>query len=79
MTEYLYDSLDSRDITCNIFIDLRKAFDSVNHSILLKKLEFYGIRGLALDLMTNYLENRLHFVRIGAGFSDKKISTIGVP
>ena len=79
LTEYLYDALDSRDITCNIFIDLRKAFDSVKHSILLKKLELYGIRGLALDLMTNYLEDRLHFVRIGADFSDKKISTIGVP
>jgi len=79
LAEYLYDALDSRDITCSIFIDLRKAFDSVKHSLLPKKLELYGIRVLALDLMTNYLEDRLHFVRIGADFSDTKISTIGVP
>ena len=78
-TEYVYDSLDSHDITCNIFIDFKKAFDTINHSILIKKLELYGIRGLALDLLTDYLKNRKHCVRIGTTFSSTRISNIGVP
>ena len=64
LTEYLYDSLDCHDITCNTFIALRKVFDKVHHCILLKKVKLYGIRGIELDLLTNYLTNRKHFVWI---------------
>ena len=79
LTEYLYDVLDSRDISCNIFIDLRKAFDTIPHRILLNKLELYGIRGLPLDLLTDYLTDRLHCVRIGNTTSSPRPINIGVP
>ena len=45
-----------------IFIDFQKAFDTVNHHILLQKLDHYGIRGRALSLLSNYLVNRKQYV-----------------
>ena len=49
LTEAIKNSLDSKKVGCGIVIDLQKAFDTVNHEILLTKLEHYGIRGTVLD------------------------------
>ena len=55
----LYQSSDSGLYTCSLFIDLSKAFDTVNHAILLDKMEYsFGIKGGALKLFSNYLSNR---------------------
>ena len=45
LTNKIFDSFEKNEFTIGIFIDLKKAFDTVNHSILLDKLNFYGIRG----------------------------------
>ena len=48
ITEKIKESIDNKKYECGIVIDLRKAFDTVNHSILLTKMEQYGVRGIAL-------------------------------
>ena len=55
LTEKIRVSLDSRKFACGIFIDLQKAFDTIAHSILLRKPEHYGINGLANNRFRSYL------------------------
>ena len=50
--------LDNDYFVCGVFIDLQKTFDTVNHEILLVKLDFYGIRGLANSWLKSFLKNR---------------------
>ena len=58
ITEKIKESIDSGKFGCGIFIDLRKAFDTVNHGILFKKLEHYGVRGMLLEWFRSYLTDR---------------------
>jgi hypothetical protein len=62
LSNKITEAIDNKKYTIGIFLDLSKAFDTVNHNILLKKLEHYGIRGLALDWITSYLSGRQQFV-----------------
>ena len=66
-------------MSCGIFIDLSKAFDTVNHKILLGKLDHYGIRGNALDLLESYLSDRKQFVQIEKSKSRTRSVSCGVP
>ena len=62
-----------------LFLVIKKAFDSVSHSILLQKLEHYDIRGIANSLMKTYLENRKQYVFIATHNSTNCIIELGVP
>ena len=75
----LLKNLDENKVTCTIFLDLAKAFDTVNHGILLLKLEKYGIRGQALSLLKSYLQNRQHSVKLNNVKSSFLTLNIGVP
>ena len=55
--------IDQKKIAVGTFIDLSKAFDTVNHSILFDKLKYYGICGLALEWVKSYFHNRFQFVQ----------------
>ena len=79
LTNKLTDAIGENKITAGIFLDLSKAFDTVDHSILINKLEHYGIRGLALDWFKNYLENRSQIVTFMNCLSSKENITCGVP
>ena len=63
---------------CN-FLDLAKAFDSVDHTILLKKLSKYGFRNNFLDFFTSYLSSRSQFVKLGNHTSSRLPIKFGVP
>ena len=72
-------ALDSGNYAASVFLDFAKAFDTVNHQILLSKLENYGIRGPAKDWFESYLKNRHQIVKIGDTLSDKMQIVCGVP
>ena len=76
----LIKNLDENLHSCAIFLDLAKAFDSVSHKILLRKLQCYGIRGKALGLFTSYLTSRYQFVKLPNGIKSSLTSVeFGVP
>ena len=79
LMQYLYQNLDTGNIIFSIFLDFRKAFDTVNHQILISKLESYGIRGQALDWFQSYLSNRKQYVNVNDTNSDLKQISCGVP
>ena len=80
----LYDkisnALDNKRVTLGLFIDLSKAFDKVNHEILLDKLDHYGVRGICFTLwFKSYLSCRKQFVQYNGYNSSSLDITCGVP
>ena len=67
ITESIHQSIDNHKFGCGVFIDLKKAFDTVNHSILLTELEHYGVRGIVHDWFKSYLSQRKQFVNVNQG------------
>ena len=79
ITDANRNTIDNQKYGCGVLIDLKKAFDTVNHSILLRKLEHYGIRGVALDWFTSYLSGRKQYVSVNGHISGYCEITCGVP
>lgn len=79
VVNYISSKLDGKYFVLTVFIDLRKAFDVVDHKILLKKIENMGIRGNLLTLLTTYLLNREQYVSLGNNCSDVQQTNYGVP
>jgi hypothetical protein len=79
LIHHIINGLEKKKKTASLFIDLRKAFDCVNHRILLKHLWKIGFRGKAHALLTSYLMNRRQFVRIGETDGNILINKCGVP
>lgn len=77
--EHIYECLNNKQHALGVFIDLRKAFDTVSHSILLKKMHKYGIRGVAHKWFNSFLCNRMQHVRIGNSISQSRTINISVP
>ena len=72
LSENLTKALENGESAIGIFLDFQKAFDTVNHSILLDKLYIYGIRGPALSWINSYLSNRCQYVVYNGYESERK-------
>ena len=70
LTEDIRKAIDDNKFAFGVFIDLQKAFDTVDHTILLKKLYHYGIRGVVNSWFKSYLSNRKQCVKINGVNSD---------
>ena len=79
LTEDIRKAIDDNKFAVGIFIDLQKAFDTVDHNILLKKLDHYGIRGVTNNWFKSYLSSRKQFVTINGVNSDLQPMNYGVP
>ena len=79
ITEKIRSALDQNKVSCGIFVDLQKAFDTVNHEILLFKLNYYGFRGIINDWFKSYLHERKQRVCINGFDSEIKTLHHGVP
>ena len=79
ITEKIRSALDQNIFACGVFIDLQKAFDTVNHDILLHKLDHYGIRGLPNKWFQSFLSGRSQYTSIKDKSSNKLPTTHGVP
>ena len=80
LVDQIYKSFENDKYTVGIFIDLSKAFDTVDHTILLKKLEIYGITGANLAWFRSYLTNRKQYICINKDTkTNKQKVTSGVP
>ena len=77
--ERILQSIEKKETPCCVFLDFAKAFDTVNHRILLHKLEHYGIRGLGSQLLQSYLSNRQQCVSINGENSKLLKVQHGVP
>ena len=77
--EKISSALDNRKHTIGVLLDYSKAFDTVNHYILLSKLSHYGVRGIALEWYRSYLTNRKQYVSLDGFDSELLNVTHGVP
>ena len=79
ITDKIQKAIEEGLYSCGIFLDLSKAFDTVNYKILISKLEHYGFRGIVKNWFVSYLEYCRQFVSIGNSKSNERVVSCGVP
>ena len=79
LVDRITNTLDKGDIVISVFLDLKKAFDTVDHPTLLRKLYAYGIRGSVFNWLKSYLHERSQYVVYGSKLSETKTVKCGVP
>ena len=78
-TDEWYSGLDNGQLVGLVLIDIRKAFDTVDHKILCQKLEHYDIKGREVSWFESYLSNRKQYCLVNGAESEIKDVNIGVP
>ena len=79
LTDYILNNIDNGNLCGMVLVDLRKAFDLVDHELMLMKLDMYGCQGNALAWFKSYLSERFQSVKYDGVLSDALPVTIGVP
>jgi len=79
LVDKISSAINNNEFVVGLFLDFKKAFDTINHEILFEKLYKYGIRGVALDWIKDYLSLRKQYVCYDNFTSDKRLITCGVP
>ena len=79
LIDRIITQMDNNELPINIYLDLSKAFDTIDHSILINKLEYYGIKGSHLRLLHSYLSNRKQYTEINNTKTNILPITTGVP
>ena len=78
-TDKINLNLDEGKLPLAIYLDLSKAFDTIDHSILINKLKYYGVRGMSLYWFESYLSNRKQYVQFNDSVSSYSLMSTGVP
>ena len=79
VVDRIIKDMDNEELPINIYLDLSKAFDTLDHGILLDKLKYYGVRGTAANLFDSYLSDRKQYVEYDGVKSDTASISTGVP
>ena len=79
LSDRIINEMDVNKLPINVYMDLSKAFDTLDHQILLHKLSYYGFHGISLELIKSYLLNRTQYVDYDGSISDSLPITCGVP
>ena len=79
MVDTIVKAIDNNKFCIGVFIDLKKAFDTVDHSLLIKKFKYYGVRGISSKFLESYLSNRTQFVSYKNVNSSEQNIRCGVP
>ena len=78
-TDNWYRNIDKKQLNLSLFLDLKKAFDTVDHKIMVKKLNAIGVRGIAGEWFDSYLSNRKQYCSLGDQKSSESLVTCGIP
>ena len=78
-TDYWYKNIENIKLNLTIFLDIKKAFDTVDHEILMKKLNAYGVRGTPGKWLHSYLNRRKQYFSLNGNRPGSKVITCGIP
>ena len=79
ITNIIQEACDNGQYACEIYVDFKMVFKTVNHNILLEKLVYYGVRGIKNNWFKTYLTNRKQHVTVNGETSDNALIEFGVP
>ena len=79
LIDKINNAVEEKKSSIGIFLDLSKAFDTIDHNILLSKMDYYGFRGIVYEWFKSYISNRKQYVNVNSNRSGLQHIICGVP